>query len=183
MLRRPGIAQPVLRVGRQRGGRVLLHEAGEGGGRFRVFRCLEEVEGGVVAAGFRALIAGHRRLRAGIAAGRRRGLEAAQPAVEVEIEILLPLLGLFQFVAQGFDLAAQAGDFFRLTLDLCRQFELGPGLLVEARLAGDLQVSDLAPGLVVVKQRPGRLAAQEPDQHQQRQAAHDQNSPRPSGAR
>ena len=56
--------------------------------------------------------------------------EAAQTAVQIEIKVLLALAGLLQLVGQGLDLAAQAGDFLRLALDLRCQIELRLGLLV-----------------------------------------------------
>jgi hypothetical protein len=64
----------------------------------------------------------------------RLPFKLAQPGIEIEIEILLALFGGFQLVIQRFDLAAQAGIFFRLALDLVRQIQLGLGLLVESRL-------------------------------------------------
>ena len=63
----------------------------------------------------------------------------------------MPLLGRFQLVAQGFHLAAQAGDFFGLTLQLRGQIELRLALLVEARIALDREIRYLAPRLLVVE--------------------------------
>ena len=111
--------------------------------------------------------------------------EAAQTAVQIEIKVLLALAGLLQLVGQGLDLAAQAGDFLRLALDLRCQIELRLGLLVKARFAAGFEVGDPLARFLVVKQGPGRGGGQGGgNQESQGQAAqHDQNSPRPSGAR
>ena len=101
----------------RRGARVRLAEGVEGDGRFLDLAGLEQVERGFVFArlerrvgrrlgGLGGAWRGAGRCRAGL--GRRRGFQLAQPAVEVDVEILLALPGRFEFVAQRFELTAQA---------------------------------------------------------------------------
>ena len=55
--------------------------------------------------------AGGRRRRASPAPGRRRAaFELAQPGVEIDVQVALPLLRLLELVGQHFDLAAQLRD-------------------------------------------------------------------------
>jgi hypothetical protein len=115
-------------------------------------------------------------------AGSRR-FKLAQPGIKIDIKILLTLLGGFQLEIQGFDLAAQAGQFVRLALDLARQIQLGLSLLVETCLRFDLLVSDLATRFFVVKHTGLSLrGTQGSNQKGKAEAPHDQNSPRPSAA-
>ena len=87
--------------------------------------------------------------------------------------------------AVGFALIPLAGDFFRLALDLRCQIELRLGLLVKARFAAGFEIGDPLARFLVVKQGPGRGGGQgggNPESQGQA-AQHDQNAPRPSGAR
>ena len=145
----PGVAQPVLGIGRQLAVRMLLYEGREAACSILVLAGLELIERGFVFLRFTRRIAGRFGLSRGgrvspFGCGSGRCLELAQARVEVEVEILLTLLGRFQLVGQRFDLPAQAGDLFGLVLDLAGQIQLGLGLLVESRLRLDALVGDLA---------------------------------------
>ena len=130
----PGVAQPILGIGRQRTVGIFLNKSPEADRRFLVFSALELVQCRFVLLAFLGRIAS----RLGICAICRVdrssciGLpfKLAQTRIEVEIEVLLAFFGGFQLVIERFDLAAQTRIFFGLTLDLVGQIQLGLGLLV-----------------------------------------------------
>ena len=106
------------------GASELSDESGESPGGFLVFAGLEIVQCRFVIATFARRVGGARSICPGIcpffAVDRNRPaalrFQFAQTGIEIEIKILLALLGSFQLIGQRFDLAAQAGDIFRLAL-------------------------------------------------------------------
>ena len=87
--------------------------------------------------------------------GSRLGLDLAQAVVEIDVKVLLPLVGVGQIVAEDFVLAAQAGDFGLQLVDLVGELELGPGArfqLVETAAELGAHGIDARPGFIVVKQ-------------------------------
>src|SRR5688572_27576982 len=133
----PGVghADPVLRVRRQRARGVGDEEALHRRDRERVIAELELVESGLVGAQLagrlcrlgRGATGRGRRLRGG-GSGRRgrlllRLLEPAQASVDVQVEVLLPLVRDLDLVGGHLELAAHAGDLAAQPVDLAGQLE------------------------------------------------------------
>jgi len=92
-----------MRAGQHRAARIILDECGESGGSIAELRCLERSQRRFVVARFGGWIGRNSSIRLVAARGR---LELAQPGVEVDVEIFLPLLRCIQIVGQNLKLPA-----------------------------------------------------------------------------
>ena len=142
-------------IGSERARRIFLHEGAKTSGGFLVLAGLELIQGSFVFLTFLGRITGRFGIcpvfRVDRSTGAFGSFKLAQAGVEVEVEVLLALLGRLQLVIERFDLAAQPGNLIGLALDLVGQIQLALGLLVESRLALDAQIDDLPASFVVVK--------------------------------
>ncbi len=108
-------------IGQQRAARVTGDEGLECRDGVLVLARLEGAECCLVVAGLCRRI----NLRRGLDRRRHgRGLQLAQAAVEVDVEVALPFLRRFQIVAQYLDLAAQTGHFGAQRLALIGEVDL-----------------------------------------------------------
>ena len=142
------VADPVLRRRCERAARVGLDErleAGDGAGVVAALELVERAVVGTLLAGGRgrpaarpaaavggtagaiaAASAGAAGLAASAAAAAGRRLQLAHARIEVDVEILLPLLRLAELVGQHLDLAAQLREVAAHALDLVAAGR-GPG--------------------------------------------------------